>query len=85
MNRKCCDTPRGSGPHAARCANNPENQGARTVCTAGGVRQVSAAESPDVEPDWSRGCKICNARPVVPMTGMCGPHTFGEAATAGGE
>lgn len=36
------------------------------------------------EPDWSRTCEVCGARPVVPSTGMCGPCTFGEAETAGG-
>lgn len=36
------------------------------------------------EPDWSRTCKVCEARPVVPSTGMCGPCTFGDSETAGG-
>jgi len=36
------------------------------------------------EPDWSRGCEVCGMRPVLPLTGMCGPCTFGEAETAGG-
>jgi hypothetical protein len=36
------------------------------------------------EPDWSRNCSICDQTPIVPDTGMCGPCTFGEAATAGG-
>lgn len=36
------------------------------------------------EPDWSRVCKVCEARPVVPSTGLCGPCTFGDADTAGG-
>lgn len=29
-------------------------------------------------------CEVCGASPVVPITGMCGPCTFGEADTAGG-
>ncbi len=36
------------------------------------------------DPDWSRKCSVCEASPVVPVTGMCGPCTFGEADTAGG-
>lgn len=40
---------------------------------------------PDVEPDWTGKCSNCGASPVVPVTGMCGPCTFGEAETAGGE
>lgn len=37
------------------------------------------------EPDWSKDCIVCGSRPVVKATDMCGPCTFGEAATAGGE
>jgi hypothetical protein len=29
-------------------------------------------------------CEVCGARPVVRATGLCGPCTFGEAETAGG-
>lgn len=39
---------------------------------------------PDTEPDWMSNCKVCDASPIVPVTGMCGPCTFGEAETAGG-
>jgi hypothetical protein len=43
-----------------------------------------ASETQDTEPDWSGSCLVCGASPIVPMTGMCGPCTFGEAETAGG-
>lgn len=36
------------------------------------------------EKDWSRKCEVCEATPVVNATGLCGPCTFGEADTAGG-
>jgi hypothetical protein len=36
------------------------------------------------EPDYSRKCQ-CGQTPVVPEADMCGPCTFGEAGTAGGE
>lgn len=36
------------------------------------------------DPDWSKKCESCGEPPVVPETGMCGPCTFGEAETAGG-
>lgn len=39
---------------------------------------------PETEPDWTGNCLICDASPIVPATGMCGPCTFGEAETAGG-
>lgn len=34
--------------------------------------------------DWGRGCGNCGAKPVVAASGLCGPCTFGEADTAGG-
>ena len=34
--------------------------------------------------DHTRHCEICGQCPVVNATGLCGPHTFGEAKTAGG-
>ncbi|NLA69324.1 MAG: hypothetical protein GX856_13990 [Gammaproteobacteria bacterium] len=35
-------------------------------------------------PDWTRKCEVCGQTPIVPVTGLCGPCTFGEAETAGG-
>lgn len=35
-------------------------------------------------PDWTRACEACGASPVLPATGMCGPCSFGEAETFGG-
>lgn len=37
-----------------------------------------------VKPDYGHACEVCGNSPVVPMTGMCGPCTFGEAETADG-
>ena len=45
-------------------------------------RQRSAQE--EAEPDWGGVCENCGASPIVPLTGMCGPCTFGEADTIGG-
>lgn len=39
---------------------------------------------PGLRPDWSGHCENCNATPIVPATGLCGPCTFGEASTEGG-
>jgi len=36
------------------------------------------------EPNWMGECMVCGASPTHPLTGMCGPCTFGEAETAGG-
>jgi len=36
------------------------------------------------EPDWTSECENCGDTPVVPATGLCGPCTFGEADTIGG-
>jgi CO dehydrogenase/acetyl-CoA synthase alpha subunit len=43
-----------------------------------------ACTEADLEPDWTGKCEVCGASPTVPTTGMCGPCTFGEADTAGG-
>ena len=39
---------------------------------------------PDTDPDWTGSCETCGESPIVPATGMCGPCTFGEADTVGG-
>lgn len=38
----------------------------------------------ETEPDWASECEVCGSSPIVPVSGMCGPCTFGEAETAGG-
>jgi hypothetical protein len=35
-------------------------------------------------PDWESSCSGCGAIPIVPESGLCGPCTFGEAETIGG-
>ena len=47
-----------------------------------GEPQVTDA---DTKPDWTRNCSVCGASPVVPITGMCGPCSFGEAETTDGD
>ena len=34
--------------------------------------------------DHQRKCQVCKATPVVWATGLCGPCTWGEAETVGG-
>lgn len=41
-------------------------------------------EEKESEPDWEFECEVCGSVPTHPITGMCGPCTFGEANTAGG-
>ena len=52
------------------------------------LKKIKPTEKPprseETEPDWSHECENCGATPIVPATGMCGPCTFGEADTAGG-
>lgn len=36
------------------------------------------------EPDWGGQCEACGQSPIVPSSGMCGPCTFGDASTIGG-
>lgn len=47
-------------------------------------RTVLKQDDPKVQPDWTTPCEICGQVPTVPLTGMCGPCTFGEASTANG-
>lgn len=39
---------------------------------------------PETDPDWTGQCEVCRSSPIVPATGMCGPCTFGDADTVGG-
>lgn len=34
--------------------------------------------------DFTRGCEVCGQSPVVNVTGLCGPCTFGEEETING-
>lgn len=40
--------------------------------------------NPETDPDWTGTCENCGESPILPSTGMCGPCTFGEADTVGG-
>jgi hypothetical protein len=35
----------------------------------------------DTRPDWTGKCMVCGMSPILPVTSMCGPCTFGEADT----
>jgi len=73
--RDCCGTPPGPRqPHRPGCPN--EAQRLRLLDESG--------DDPETAPDWSAKCDVCNASPVMPATGLCGPCTTGEADTAGG-
>jgi hypothetical protein len=53
------------------------------------AKRTKVADTPEARkeataPDWTRTCSNCGARPIVPVTGLCGPCTFGEADTIGG-
>lgn len=38
----------------------------------------------EIKPDYTKKCIVCGASPVMPVTQMCGPCTFGDASTFGG-
>lgn len=46
------------------------------------AKKVKAAT--DDTPNWKGRCEVCGQSPTHPLTGMCGPCTFGEADTMGG-
>lgn len=52
--------------------------------TLDGKQEVHERGCALFKPDWTGHCDVCDATPVVPLTGMCGPCTFGEAETIGG-
>lgn len=47
-------------------------------------RQPPEKDRPEIQPDWSTSCDVCGSVPVVPITGLCGPCSYGEADTYGG-
>jgi len=47
-------------------------------------KMKAEGREPNTESDWSGKCEVCGESPIVPATGMCGPCTFGEADTIGG-
>lgn len=61
---------------------------ARAKITHAGLSEIAITiddeSSEGTEPDWSGACEVCGASPVVPVTGLCGPCTFGEAGTVDG-
>lgn len=74
------------------CRQHTNAAGARPQCMATRKRRRCSCEQfverakplGKGDPDWSRGCENCAETPVVNATGLCGPCTFGEADTAGG-
>ena len=42
------------------------------------------ATKKQLRPSWTQKCQVCGETPIVPLTGMCGPCTFGEADTING-
>ena len=50
----------------------------------GNIDKRKPLDSNSTEPDWKHECEVCGQTPILPATGMCGPCTFGEADTIGG-
>ena len=48
------------------------------------TKPYTKREIRDYRPDWQAKCENCGSSPTVPVTGMCGPCTFGEADMVGG-
>jgi len=54
---------------------------------ATGINMKKEPISKEVEsnkPDWKGKCDVCGATPIMPLTGMCGPCSTGEAETING-
>ena len=63
---------------------NKKQQSRKDGKYQGNTIAESGRNRDNFEPDWTEQCEVCGSSPVVPVTGMCGPCTFGEADTAGG-
>jgi len=46
------------------------------------IREMADKEA--FEKDWETPCDNCGETPTVKATGLCGPCSFGEEETAGG-
>ncbi len=62
--------------------NNPE----QVSCIGCGAKPKAQAFATRRSrgPDFNRRCSVCHQPGVVPETGMCGPCTFGDSSTVGG-
>lgn len=49
------------------------------------MKHGSMPTEDDWEPNLEGECSVCGGKPVHPLTGMCGPCSFGEADTVGGD
>lgn len=71
-----------------RCAKHsePMHAGAKAYGAAPTTAPPAEADhyTDESRPDWTKECEVCGQTPILPVTGMCGPCTFGEADTAGG-
>ena len=47
-------------------------------------KAIDDSHEESTEPDWDGECTSCGQSPTHPLTGMCGPCTFGESDTIGG-
>lgn len=48
------------------------------------ITVVEKPRQPEFSPDYEGECIVCGASPIVPISGMCGPCTWGEADTIDG-
>ena len=48
------------------------------------MMKINIIDPEQARPDWTKRCLNCGAAPILPITGLCGPCTFGEADMSGG-
>ena len=77
---------RARGHHESKCSEYKTwwKKKKHVPPTKAAEAEVLERDDPQVKPDWGTKCEVCNAVPTLPLTGMCGPCTWGEAETAGG-
>jgi len=47
-------------------------------------REAFLINAKEGDKDWDTECEVCEGKPTVHPTGLCGPCCFGEAATING-
>jgi hypothetical protein len=83
--RGCCGTvAQPATPHKPPCPHEATRLAVQRSKQKARRRLHTEENDRQFEPDYESQCEGCGSSPVMPLTGMCGSCTFGEADTIGG-
>lgn len=81
--RGCCGTvAQPATPHKGGCPHEKVRLAVKAARDK--WRREGPPSNVETDPDYETQCEVCGSSPIVPATSMCGPCTFGEAETIGG-